>query len=40
MKKARASTLDLLVAIDVAARGIDIEHISHLVNFDVPSSAS
>jgi ATP-dependent RNA helicase DeaD len=38
MKKARANTVDLMVATDVAARGIDIEHISHVVNFDVPSS--
>ena len=38
MKKARANKVDLLVATDVAARGIDIEHISHVVNFDVPSS--
>ena len=38
MKKARAATVDLLVATDVAARGIDIEHISHVVNFDVPNS--
>ncbi|MBI5719586.1 MAG: DEAD/DEAH box helicase [Burkholderiales bacterium] len=38
MKKARANTVDLLVATDVAARGIDIEHLSHVVNFDVPSS--
>jgi ATP-dependent RNA helicase DeaD len=38
MKKARAASVDLLVATDVAARGIDIEHISHVVNFDVPSS--
>jgi ATP-dependent RNA helicase DeaD len=38
MKKARAAAVDLLVATDVAARGIDIEHISHVVNFDVPSS--
>jgi len=38
MKQARAGNLDLLVATDVAARGIDIEHLSHVVNFDVPSS--
>ncbi|MFO1268638.1 MAG: DEAD/DEAH box helicase [Rubrivivax sp.] len=38
MKKARANAIDLLVATDVAARGIDIEHLSHVVNFDVPSS--
>jgi ATP-dependent RNA helicase DeaD len=28
---------DLLVATDVAARGLDIEHLSHVVNYDVPS---
>ncbi len=38
MKKARGSLVDLLVATDVAARGLDIEHISHVVNFDVPAS--
>jgi ATP-dependent RNA helicase DeaD len=38
MKKVRAAEVDLLVATDVAARGIDIEHVSHVVNFDVPSS--
>ena len=38
MKKARAATVDLLVATDVAARGIDIEHLTHVVNFDVPAS--
>jgi len=38
MKKARANAVDLLVATDVAARGIDIEHLTHVVNFDVPSS--
>lgn len=38
MKKARSAMVDLVVATDVAARGIDIEHLSHVVNFDVPSS--
>ncbi len=38
IKKARANELDLLIATDVAARGIDIPHVSHVVNFDVPSS--
>jgi ATP-dependent RNA helicase DeaD len=35
----RAKKADLLVATDVAARGLDIEHISHVVNYDVPASA-
>jgi ATP-dependent RNA helicase DeaD len=38
MGRARAGTVDLLVATDVAARGIDIDHLTHVVNFDVPSS--
>ncbi len=38
MKKLRAGTLELVVATDVAARGLDIGHLSHVVNFDVPSS--
>jgi len=29
----------LLVATDLAARGIDIEHISHIINFDLPNEA-
>jgi ATP-dependent RNA helicase DeaD len=33
----RDGSLDVLVATDVAARGLDIEHVSHVVNFDVPS---
>ena len=39
MRKVRGGTIDLLVATDVAARGIDIEKLSHVVNFDVPASA-
>ena len=34
----RAQKADLLIATDVAARGLDIEHISHVVNYDVPAS--
>ncbi|MGE3512432.1 MAG: helicase-related protein, partial [Vicinamibacterales bacterium] len=34
----RAKQADLLVATDVAARGLDIEHLSHVVNYDVPSA--
>jgi ATP-dependent RNA helicase DeaD len=35
----RARKADLLVATDVAARGLDIEHLSHVFNYDVPASA-
>lgn len=30
---------DVLVATDIAARGIDVENITHVINFDVPGSA-
>ncbi|HEY2849440.1 MAG TPA: DEAD/DEAH box helicase [Gemmatimonadaceae bacterium] len=39
MKKFRANKTDLLIATDVAARGLDVQHVSHVVNFDVPSAA-
>src|SRR5699024_10183907 len=29
-------TLDILVATDVAARGLDVERISHVLNYDIP----
>ena len=29
--------LDIVVATDVAARGLDVERVSHVVNFDIPS---
>ncbi len=37
MSRFREGALDVLVATDVAARGLDIEHVSHVVNYDVPS---
>ena len=33
----RNGTLDLLVATDVAARGLDVERITHVINFDIPT---
>ena len=38
MTRFRDGALDVLVATDVAARGLDIEQVSHVVNYDVPSS--
>ena len=38
MGRLRGGTADLLIATDVAARGLDIEQLSHVVNYDVPSS--
>lgn len=38
MRRFRDGGLDLLVATDVAARGLDIGHLSHVVNFDVPAA--
>ena len=38
MNRFRDGALDVLVATDVAARGLDIEKVTHVVNFDVPSS--
>lgn len=36
MKKFRDGKLEILVATDVAARGLDIEHITHVINYDIP----
>ncbi|HYN40909.1 MAG TPA: DEAD/DEAH box helicase [Thermoanaerobaculia bacterium] len=39
MKRFRSGAADLLIATDVAARGLDVEQISHVFNYDVPSEA-
>ncbi|WP_420591439.1 DEAD/DEAH box helicase [Bacterioplanoides sp.] len=36
VEKLKAGKLDILVATDVAARGLDVERISHVVNYDIP----
>jgi ATP-dependent RNA helicase DeaD len=38
MSRLRSRSADLLVCTDVAARGIDIPHLSHVVNFELPNS--
>jgi ATP-dependent RNA helicase DeaD len=39
MRKFRAGTTDVLVATDVAARGLDITGVTHIYNFDIPQDA-
>jgi ATP-dependent RNA helicase DeaD len=38
MGRFREGTADLLIATDVAARGLDVEHVSHVINYDIPQS--
>ena len=38
MGRLRGGSLDLLVATDVAARGLDVEQLTHVVNYDMPSA--
>jgi len=40
MQRVRSATTDLLIATDVAARGLDIRHVSHVVNYDLPADAA
>ena len=37
--KLKRGQLDVVVATDVAARGLDVERISHVINFDAPMDA-
>ncbi len=36
VEKLREGKLDIVVATDVAARGLDVERISHVINYDIP----
>jgi ATP-dependent RNA helicase RhlE len=38
MRGFREGRFDVLVATDIAARGIDVANISHVINFDVPNT--
>jgi ATP-dependent RNA helicase DeaD len=36
VEQLKAKKIDILVATDVAARGLDVERISHVINYDIP----
>ncbi len=36
VQRLKKSNIDIIIATDVAARGLDVERISHVVNYDVP----
>lgn len=39
IEQLKSNKIDILVATDVAARGLDVERISHVINFDIPFDA-
>ncbi|MBX2796710.1 MAG: DEAD/DEAH box helicase [Myxococcales bacterium] len=39
LTRLRSRHLDIVAATDVAARGIDVAHITHVINFDLPDEA-
>ncbi|WP_292751090.1 helicase-related protein, partial [Methylophaga sp. UBA4204] len=36
IERMKKGSIDILIATDVAARGLDIERMSHVVNYDIP----
>jgi ATP-dependent RNA helicase DeaD len=38
MKRLRGGAAELLIATDVAARGLDIERLTHVINYDLPNA--
>ena len=36
IERLKGGKLDILVATDVAARGLDVERVSHVINYDIP----
>lgn len=39
LSRLRTGRLQVVIATDVAARGIDVDHIEHVINFDLPNEA-
>src|SRR3989442_5607373 len=39
IRRLRAGQVEIVIATDVAARGLDVERVTHVVNYDVPSDA-
>ena len=39
IERLKKGKIDILVATDVAARGLDVERISHVINYDIPNGA-
>ena len=37
IRRLKSGKLDMLIATDVAARGLDVKRISHVINYDIPS---
>ena len=37
VQRLKSGALDIVIATDVAARGLDVERVSHVINFDIPT---